>query len=222
MIKYFLLSFLIINCSHQANEEVNKGKALLSRMTSGEKYKILRSYRFLQNMTANPGRMPIALGYLPGIPRLGIPSIEFVGSEKVSRQIAHNEKTLKLGFVNLIRDSAKTQVFGTFEDAEAVDAILGPGSTNELKKAAVRGELKDLDLFLVQEGGQGHVRNYVCAQYTDSEEFNCVAARLEEIIRGLGISEEYDKLLTDEKLSGEHLDRLAGEVLSSMNELKII
>ena len=119
-------------------------------MTDEEKYKILRSYRFLQNLTAQTGRMPIAEGYLPGIPRLGIPSIEFVGAEKTARHVAREEKTFKLGFVNLIRDSAKTQVFGNFEDAKAVDSILGPGKSGDLKSAAGRGELKDLGLFLVQ------------------------------------------------------------------------
>lgn len=223
-IKYILFSLLFIfSCSHkEKSPEINQGKEILSKMTTEEKYKILRSYRFLQNLSGNPGRMPIAQGYLPGIPRLGIPSIEFVGSEKASRHVAREEKTLKLGFVNLIRDSAKTQVFGNFEDAKAVDSILGPGRTNDLKSAAVRGELKDLDLFLVQSGSQGQVREYVCAQHTGGEDFNCVAARLEGIIKELGIADEYDQLLANEKLEDDQLNRLAGEVLNSMDELEII
>ncbi len=70
--------------------------------------------------------MPIINVYIPGVPRLGIPSIELVGLPELRRDLAREEKSLKLGFVNLIRDYEKTQVFGNFEKAPAVDSILGP------------------------------------------------------------------------------------------------
>jgi hypothetical protein len=212
----------MIGCSHQEKGPEDHAHALLSRMTVPEKYKILRSYRFLQNLSANPGRMPLAMGYLPGIPRLGIPSVEFVGSDRSNRSLAREEKTLKLGFVNLIRDNEKTQVFGNFNEADAVDSILGPEKNKELKLAAGRGELKDLDLFLVQEGSQERVRNYVCAQRREEDDFNCVAARMDSIIQQLGLSEDYDQLLATESIPPEDLDRLVGEVLSTMDELRLI
>lgn len=219
----FLFSFFLISsCAHKSEILEPQAHKLLSKMSTPEKYKILRSYRFLQSLSGNPGRMPIDLGYLPGIPRLGIPSVEFVGSERNTRQIAREEKTLKLGFVNLIRDSEKTQVFGNFNEAEAVDSILGPERTTAIKEVAGRGELKDFDLFLVQEGIQGRVRNYVCAQYREKEDFNCVAARMESIIKQMSITEEFDKLLATETLTSQHLDRLVGEVLNTMDELKLL
>ncbi len=152
MVKYLLLVFLLMGCAHKERESPDPGKDILAKMSLSEKYKILRSYRFLQTLSASsPGRMPIAHGYLPGIPRLGIPSIEFVGSERNTRQVARDEKTLKLGFVNLIRDYEKTQVFGNFEEAGRVDSILSPEKEKDFRTLANRGELKDLDLFLVQE-----------------------------------------------------------------------
>ena len=45
---------------------------------------------------------------------------------------------------------------------------------------------------------------------------------MEGIIKELGIAEEYDKLLAEEILSEEQLDRLAGEVLNTIDELEII
>lgn len=223
MVKYFLLLFLLFQgCAHQEVPEINRAKELLGKMNTAEKYRMLRSYQFLQSLSANPGRMPIPQGYLPGIPRLGIPSIEFVGSGTSTRHLAQEEKILKLGFVNLIRDSAKTQVFGNFEEASTVDSILGPSGSVELKNIVGKGELKDLDLFLVQEGHAHRVRKYVCAQHRDGEDFHCVSARLEGIIKELGIGDEYNLLLSEEKLFPEHLDRLTGEVLSTMDELEII
>jgi hypothetical protein len=191
-------------------------------MTESEKYKILRSYRFLQSLSQNPGRMPITEGYLPGIQRLGIPSVEFVGKQRNTREVAREEKTLKLGFVNLIRDSEKTQVFGNFNEAEAVDSIMGPESTVVLKDIVNQGELKDLDLFLVQEGSSGRVRNYVCAQYREEQELHCVIAKMETTLRQLGIEDEFDNLLAAENLKSQHLDRLVGEVLNTMDELKLL
>jgi hypothetical protein len=191
-------------------------------MTVDEKYKILRSYRFLQSLSGNPGAMPITEGYLPGIPRLGIPSVEFMGKDRNTRGVAREEKTLKLGFVNLIRDSEKTQVFGNFNDAEAVDSILGPESTMKIKNVVSRGELKDLDLFLLQEGTNGKVRNYVCAQFRETEEFHCVAAKMEMILRQMGIAGKFDGLLANQGLEPQQLDRLIGEVLNTMDELKLL
>lgn len=191
-------------------------------MTVDEKYRILRSYRFLQSLSDNPGNMPITEGYLPGIPRLGIPSVEFVGSESNTRRVAREEITLKLGFVNLIKDSEKTQVFGNFNDAEAVDSILSPDSTQRFKDFAGRKELKDLDLFLLQEGTNGKVQNYVCAQYREKEEFHCVAARMEGILRQMGIAGKFDGLLASEGLAPNQLDRLVGEILNTMDELKLL
>lgn len=192
-------------------------------METGEKYKVLRTYRFLQMLSANPGRMPITQGYLPGIPRLGIPAIEFVGAPDDRREPAREEKTLKLGFVNLIRDSEKTQVFGNFDEAPAVDSILGPGDTSELRSMArSQNELQDLDLFLVQEGSDGRIRKYVCAQHRAQDDFNCVAARLELILQEMGIAGEYNQLLESEQLTTNQLDRLVGEVLNTMDELRIL
>lgn len=190
-------------------------------MTVEEKYKILRSYRFLQSLSVNPGRIPITEGYLPGIPRLGIPSVEFVGADRKNRTVAREEKTLKLGFVNLIRDSEKTQVFGNFNAAKAVDSILSPESSMEIKDVVNRGELKDFDLFLLQEGSPGEVKNYVCAQYSEREEFHCVLAKMETILNQMGISAQFDELLNSGKLSEVQLNRLVGEVLNTMDELKL-
>lgn len=215
--------FILLGCSHSPPAHIPKDQQVLSKMTNDEKYKIIRSYKFLQTLSStSPGRMPFQEGYLPGIPRLGIPSIEFTGDERVNRHPSREEKTLKLGFVNLIRDSEKTQVYGNFNDAPAVDSILGPDRKQEFRKSTFTRELKDLDLFLVLEGSQGRVQKYVCAQYRENDEFNCVAARLESVIKRLGISDEYEKLLATQSLSQEQLDTLAKEVLSNMNELKIL
>lgn len=192
-------------------------------MTSEEKFKLLRSYRFIQMISRSPGRMPINSGFLPGIPRLGIPGVEFIGSAKDERKPAGDEKTLKLGFVNLIRDNEKTQVFGNFDEASAVDRILGPGRAPDIRALTKsRKDLQDLDLFLVQDGTGGQVRKYVCARHRELDEFNCVAARLELIMSELGIDENYDELLEQEKLTTTQLDRLTGEVLDTMDELKIL
>lgn len=192
-------------------------------MTKEEKYKLLRSYRFLQTLTSkSPGLMPIAEGYIPGIPRLGIPSVELVGSERPSRSLAREEKTLKLGFVNLIRDFEKTQVFGSFSDARMVDEIMEPDLKRELKRIVTSGDLKDLDLYLVQEGSQGRVRKYVCAQFREESEFHCVSARMESILKEMGLADDYDELLATEHLPGEKLDRLVGEVLNTMDELRLL
>lgn len=221
--KYFFLIFLMLSCAHEKPDSTDRGKEILTKMSVPEKYKILRAYRFLQTLSANsPGRMPIAHGYLPGIPRLGIPSIEFVGNDTNSRQIARDEKILKLGFVNLIRDSEKTQVFGNFEEAGKVDSILSPEKEDDFRKIARDGELKDLDLFLVQSGSPVRVRNYVCAQYRDKDDFKCVSARLENMLREMGLSDDYDQKLAEESLNGQDLDRIVMEVLSTMDELKII
>ncbi|MES2526266.1 MAG: hypothetical protein V4598_04240 [Bdellovibrionota bacterium] len=223
MVKYFFLIFLMLSCAHEKPDSTDRGKEILTKMSVPEKYKILRAYRFLQTLSANsPGRMPIAHGYLPGIPRLGIPSIEFVGNDTNSRQIARDEKILKLGFVNLIRDSEKTQVFGNFEEAGKVDSILSPEKEDDFRKIARDGELKDLDLFLVQSGSPVRVRNYVCAQYRDKDDFKCVSARLENMLREMGLSDDYDQKLAEESLNGQDLDRIVMEVLSTMDELKII
>ena len=224
MVNYLFLVFLTLGCAHKEVESPDPGKDILAKMSLPEKYKILRSYRFLQTLSgSSPGRMPIALGHLPGIPRLGIPSIEFVGSDRNTRQVARDEKTLKLGFVNLIRDYEKTQVFGNFAEAGRVDSILSPEKEKDFRRLANRGELKDLDLFLVQEGSQeGRVRNYVCAQYRDKEEFNCVSSRLDLILREMGLAEDYDKLLAEESMNTNQLDRVVLEVLFTMNELKIL
>ncbi len=223
--KVFLMIFFFIlfGCTHKTPEHVPKQELVLAKMTGDEKYKILRSYRFLQTLSSmTPGRMPFHEGYLPGIPRLGIPSIEFVGDDRISRHPSRDEKSLKLGFVNLIRDYEKTQVFGNFEEATDVDSIMAPEKKEEFRKTALSRELKDLDLFLVLEGSQGRVQKYVCAQYRENDEFNCVAARLETILKQLGIAEEYDKLLATQTLTSAQLDTLTREVLSNMNELKIL
>ncbi len=217
------LIFVMLGCAHEKPESAERGKEILTKMSVPEKYKILRAYRFLQTLSANsPGRMPIAHGYLPGIPRLGIPSIEFIGADKNTRQIAQDEKILKLGFVNLIRDSEKTQVFGNFEEAGKVDTILSPEKEIDIRKIARDGELKDLDLFLVQSGSQGRVRNYVCAQYREKDDFKCVSARLESMLQEMGLSEDYDRLLAEESMRTDDLNRVVMEVLSTMDELKII
>lgn len=220
--KYLFLFLLLIGCAHEEPAHMDPGKEILSRMTVPEKYKLLRAYRFLQTLSANPGQTPIAQGYLPGIPRLGIPSIEFMGRDKNFRQVARDEKTLKLGFVNLIRDYEKTQVFGNFEEAGRVDSILSPEKENDFRSMTRKGELKDLDLFLVKEGSQGRVRNYVCAQYREKDEFNCVATRLEVILLELDLTADYDNLLAQENLKSADLDRIVLEVLSIMTELKIV
>ncbi len=221
--KGILYLLIILGCSHQTPEFVPRQDAVLAKMTRAEKYKILRTYRFLQTLSSNsPGRMPFQEGYLPGIPRLGIPSIEFVGDDRINRHPSRDEKTLKLGFVNLIRDFEKTQVFGNFDEAPQVDSIMGPDRLEEFRKNTLTKELKDLDLFLVLEGSQGRVQKYVCAQYRESDEFNCVAARLETFMKQLGIAEDYDNLLAGESLTSVQLDTLVKEVLSNMNELKIL
>ncbi len=212
---------LFTGCAHQ-DEPLPQSHLLISKMTAEEKYKILRSYRFLQSLSVNPGRMPITEGYLPGIPRLGIPSVEFMGAERTNRAVAREEKTLKLGFVNLIRDSEKTQVFGNFNAAEAVDSILGPDSDQEIKDVVSSGELKDLDLFLLQKGSIGRVQNFVCAQYREKEEFHCVVAKMESILKQMGIADQFDELLSREKLSEVQLDRLVSEVINTMDELKLL
>lgn len=192
-------------------------------MTTEEKYKILRSYQFLQTLTANsPGRMPIAEGYLPGIPRLGIPSVELVGTDRTSRNVARDEKTLKLGFVNLIRDFEKTQVFGSFDEAQTVDSIMEPDLKAEIRNIVSTGDLRDLDLYLVQEGSQGRTRKHVCAQFRDENEFHCVATRMESILKQMGLTEKYPELLEKEKLQENDLDYLVGEVLNTMDELRLI
>ena len=212
-----------MSCAHKKSETIHPEREIAAKMTTAEKYKLLRSYRFLQTLsTSAPGRMPIAHGYLPGIPRLGIPSIEFIGNDRNTRQFAYEEKTLKLGFVNLIRDQEKTQVFGNFEEAGRVDSILSPDQEKEIRSVTGQGELKDLDLYLVQEGSLGRIRNYVCAQYRKNDEFNCVAPRLEIILQELDLTENYDSLLLQEGLKMQDLDRIVLEVLSTMNELKIL
>ncbi len=221
--KWLLFLLITFSCTHKEMESFHPEKDIAAKMTTPEKYKLLRSYRFLQTLSSSaPGRMPIAHGYLPGIPRLGIPSIEFIGTDRNTRQLAYEEKTLKLGFVSLIRDQEKTQVFGNFEEAGRVDSILSPEREKDIRSVTGEGELKDLDLYLVQEGSKERVRHYVCAQYREKDEFNCVSPRLELILQELDLAENYDSLLLQEGLKQQDLDRIVMEVLSTMNELKIL
>ena len=219
-----ILAFLIFfSCAHQSEVTGLRGQKILTKMTESEKYRLLRSYRFLQTLSGNhPGQMPISEGYLPGIPRLGIPSVELVGGDRPARNVAREEKTLKLGFVSLIRDFEKTQVFGNFSEAQMVDEIMEPEKSSELRKIVTTGELKDLDLYLVQEGSQGRIRKYVCAQFREENEFHCIAARMESMLKQMGIAEDYDRYLATESLPRNQLNRLVGEVLNTMDELRLL
>lgn len=221
--RVILLMFFLLSCAHERPGHEYRGKKLLAKMGRDEKYRVLRSYRFLQNLSENsPGRLPVAEGFLPGVPRLGIPSIELVGSARPSRNVAREEKTLKLGFVNLIRDFEKTQVFGSFSEAPVVDEIMEPDLRSAVKKIVSSGELRDLDLYLVQEGSLGRMRKHICAQFREDDEFHCIPARMESILNQMGISRDYDKLLMTESLTPAQLDRLTGEVLNSMDELRLL
>ena len=218
-----LLVGLLVACSHQPEMNPPRTEELLARMGREEKYRVLRSYRFLRNLAGQaPGRMPISKGHLPGIPRLGIPAIVLVGHEQRNRRVARDERALRVGFVNLIRDFQKTQVFGNFSEAPEVDAIFSPGKKTEIKEALKQEELNDLDLFLVQIQNGGRREKYVCAQYRRDEDLSCVRSKWETILKQLGIVETYDQSLADETLRTSDLDRLVSEVLNSMNELRLL
>ena len=45
---------------------------------------------------------------------------------------------------------------------------------------------------------------------------------METTLRQLGIEDEFDNLLAAENLKSQHLDRLVGEVLNTMDELKLL
>ena len=221
--RFILLIAFLLSCAHENPEPGYRGRKLLPKMTRDEKYRVLRSYRFLQSLSeSSPGRLAVAEGFLPGVPRLGIPSVELVGSDRPSRNVAREEKTLKLGFVNLIRDSEKTQVFGSFSEAPVVDEIMEPDLRSRVRKVISTGELKDLDLYLVQEGSRGRTRKHICAQFREEDEFHCIPARMESILNQMGISKDYDRLLVTESLTPAQLDRLTGEVLNSMDELRLL
>ncbi|MFL5783469.1 MAG: hypothetical protein ACJ76H_02595 [Bacteriovoracaceae bacterium] len=219
MVKAVLL-LLLFSCAHKTvSPNVEK---VFSRMTTQEKYKVLRAYRFVQTSLDLQGGGQSPHGLFPGIPRLGIPAIEFVGSERNSRDIAREEKILKLGYVNLISDSEKTQVYGNFEDAKAVDAILGMEKRPDLSHLQEHAELKDLDLFIVHEGTQGKIKKYVCTHWQQEDEFHCVSQRIDSMMKDMRISGNIDKILEDEKLTPDQLDRLSRAVLVTLNELKLL
>lgn len=217
-----ILIVFLTGCAGRREVDPPRAQEILAELNKDEKYRILRSYRFLQTLLNQPGKIPVTGAHLPGVPRVGIPSVEFVGARASERRPAGEGKTLRLGFVNLIRDSEKTQVFGSFEKAGAVGEIMEPEKTGDFKAAIRRSELRDLDLFLVQESSRGRIKNFVCAQYHAEDDFACVPSKMGPLLKSLGLQDDYDEKLAEESLSRQELDRLLGEVLGTMEELRLI
>jgi hypothetical protein len=210
-----------------------RAEELLLKMTEKEKEKILHSYLTLRELSA--GSMNPQLTnqqFFAGIPRLHIPSIEFVSedprNDKVSILSAapmRNKEVLKLGTVNLIRNFEKEQVYGNFSQAPKVDALLSPEKIPQKVEEETNGKkLEDLDIFMVKSGSQeGTVRDYICAIRRNIErEYTCVESHFKEAIEELGLKMDLDQALREHKLSTTAIDNLVLRMLATMVELKII
>ena len=103
-------------------------------------------------------------------------------------------------------------------EVEYRDEFIG----SRLRHKASHAELKDLDLFIVHEGSQGQIKKYVCTHWQQDDEFHCVSQRIDSMMKDMGITGNIDKILEEEKLSPDQLDRLSRAVLVTLNELKLL
>lgn len=251
MLNWLTVMILIFSCSHDSDIKVQdnslrlkstsvalppsfeKAQSLLLKMNKAEKYQILQSYLNLRDLSKGQSYSASTFNqFFEGIPRLKIPSIQFVAEDpfkdKVSTQNAAplkgESEVLKLGTVNLIRNFEKAQVFESFNEAPKVDNLLSPAGQAPEAPEGPKKKLQDLDIFMVKSGSEeSAVKDYICAIRKDlSREYNCVESRFDDSLQDMGLEENITQSFRSQKLTTSQVDSLVLRMLATMIELKII
>lgn len=242
MLNWLTALVLLFSCSHDSEKKeqdnslrlksakivlppsFEKAQSLLLKMKREEKYQILQSYLNLRDLSQGQSYSASTSNqFFEGIPRLKIPSIQFVaeepGRDKVSTQNAAplkgENEVLKLGTVNLIRNFEKAQVFESFSEAPKVDNLLSPAGELPEALEGLKKKIQDLDIFMVKSGSEeSGVKDYICAIRRDlSKEYTCVESRFDDL---------FQEAQRSQKLTTSQIDSLVLRMLATMIELKII
>ncbi len=251
MLKYLCLLALIFACSHEdpTPERDNslrlksaqvalppsfeKAQGLLLKMKDNEKYQVLQSFLNLRDLSKGQSfSSSTSNQFFKGIPRLKIPSIQFVAEnpkkDQISTQAAGplrgENEVLKLGTVNLIRDFEKAQVFESFDKAPTVDNLLAPLNQQPEAIEGPKKKIQDLDIFMVRSGSEESlVKDYICAiRRNITKDYSCVESRFDDSLKQLGIGENVHQALKQKQLTTSQVDSLVLRMLATMIELKII